>query len=274
MPNTDDKTMLNNEIAFLSKKILDLNKKLMESEKTQSAFLSLVSSQLDDPVSALKQMIQTLQLKACKENEIAFSMIDNELFNMELKIKNLLMAVQIESGTIDIRYAPVKVSEIFDEVIQRSRYILKDKSLTVSMKNHCDGQILLDKKIVYMIIGNLFSNACLHSRHGSIIDVSLKKEDALLSVVVKNRGLPPGIEHKPEVFTRFNEDEHAVQGLGLGLSVVQGICERFDGSVDYTVDGEMVTFTAVCALNDEKSDSYVSGSKEFLIESFDDAIEI
>jgi signal transduction histidine kinase len=75
------------EIVFLSNKLLDMNKRLIESEKAKSRFLSLVANELNNPMTALLGLIPHLKPDHPEENDI-FSLAHQEalLLNFVSKI--------------------------------------------------------------------------------------------------------------------------------------------------------------------------------------------
>lgn len=274
MQNTEDKKTMQEEITFLSKKILELNKKLIESEKAKSRFLSLVTSQLNNPMTVFLGMIPHLKEQDCNKNKIILANVNKEALSLEFKISNLLMAVEIESGNIDVTHALVNVMEIVDEIVESLKYIIEEKNIQIDVTSLIHENIVTDPKLIYIIIKNLVLNACLYGIACGRIDITLSKENSIFTVLVKNQGEGPHVDYMPEMFTRFSETSIDNQGLGIGLSIVRGVCERFDGNVECLVDEGFVTFTATISLDEDSVDSQAIGSNELLFESFEDAIEI
>jgi two-component system, OmpR family, sensor kinase len=265
---------MKDEIAFMSRKILDLNKRLIESEKAKSRFLSLVTSELNNPMTALVGMMPHLQVQSCEKNKQMLFMINKEVLELDFKIKNLMMAAQIESGKIDVSAALFDPMEVIEEVIESLKYISQERKITINITDCIQDKIVSDPQKIYLIAENLLLNGCKYANESSTIEVVLKREDSIFTLSVKNQGEGPNIQYKPEIFTRFADGPDGEHGLGIGLSVVRAICERFDGSVNYAVDDGFVTFLATLSLGKDDPDSQAHGSNEFLFDSFDDAIEL
>ncbi|MDD2358414.1 MAG: HAMP domain-containing sensor histidine kinase [Thiovulaceae bacterium] len=265
---------LEDEVAFLSKKILELNKRLIGSEKAKSRFLSLVTSELNNPMTVLVGMVPHLQLHVCEKNEKIYPMVNQEVLNLDFKIKNLVMTARIESGDLDVSYALVDPLDIIDEVTESLKYIIEEKKIHLHVNNQINKKIVADPQIIYTIARNLISNACLYGTMSSAVEIIIRKENSIFIISVKNYGDGPKLQNKPEIFKRFSDGPDGEHGLGIGLSIVRALCERFDGTVDFSVDNGIVTFVASLSLDEEKVNSKAYGSNEFLFESFDDAIEI
>ena len=262
------------EVAFLSKKILELNKRLIESEKAKSRFLSLVTSELNNPMTVLVGMVPHLKLHVCEKNEKIYPMVKQEVLNLDFKIKNLVMTARIESGDIDISHALVDPLDIINEAIETLKYVIKERKIHLHVSDLVQQKIIADPQIIYTIVRNLISNACLYSIEESEVELIISKENSIFTIIVKNYGDGPNFQYKPEIFMRFSDGPGGEHGLGLGLSIIRALCERLDGDIDYSVDKGIVTFIARLSLDESSVNSQAYGSNEFLFESFDDAIEI
>lgn len=274
MKNTTDKENIGDELEFLSKKILELNKKLIESEKAKSRFLSLVANKLNNPMTAILGILPHLKIVDTQENTELYELVFKEALNLDFKIQNLVMASEIESGSIDITYALLDPSEVVYEAIDSLKYLIKEKSIDVKVLTKSEQKAVTDPKKVYVIVKNLISNACRYGLEGSVVEVSSDVQGSMLVIEVKNQGDAPDVKYKPEVFTRFAKDAAGSHGLGIGLSVVREICERLGGGIDYEAEGGFVTFIVKLSVNEHMIDSLAYGSNEFLFDSFDNAVEM
>jgi two-component system, OmpR family, sensor histidine kinase QseC len=90
----------------------------------------------------------------------------------------------------------------------------------------------LDLPALESIVHNLIDNAVRYSTAGANVAVGLRRDGALLRLVVQDDG--PGIptaEHR-RVFERFYRGAgHAANGSGLGLAIVQQAVRRMGGQV-------------------------------------------
>ncbi|MDD2448653.1 MAG: HAMP domain-containing sensor histidine kinase [Sulfurimonas sp.] len=274
MSNIVNEENLNDELKFLSKKILELNKRLIEGEKAKSVFLSLVASKLNNPMTAIMGILPHLKVVDTKKNKLLFELVCKEAFNLDFKIQNMVMASEIESGNIDNSYALVNPTEIVDEVIESLRYLIKDKNIEIKIYNKLKQKAVIDTKKVYLIFRNLISNGCKYGFENSLLEIDLEIKEPMFVIKVKNRGEAPKVKYKPEIFTRFSNEVSAKHGLGIGLSVVREICERLNGTIEYEAEDGFVTFIVNIPLDEKMLDSTTYGSNEFVFDSFDGAIEL
>jgi signal transduction histidine kinase len=273
----DEKNQYENareEIAFLSHKILDLNKQLIESEKAKSHFLSLVASELNNPMTGLLGMIPHLKPEGNGRLEAIFELVHEEALLLNSRIQNLVAVAEIESGEMDVTYASVDPKTLVEEAIKAFKYKLKNKNITVIVESALRDTIVSDPKKLYLILKNLLANACDYGDAGAVVYVDIEQKGSVVTIAVKNQGKGPNVEYKPQVFTRFAHGMEGLHGLGLGLSISRELCEGMDGSIDYVASDGSVTFTVTLPLETALPDSQACGSDEFLFESFDGAIEL
>jgi len=272
--NLPDKEILENEVEFLSKKILELNKKLIESEKAKTLFLSLIANKLNDPMTAILGMMPHLKIQNSDGNEKIFSTIHQEALDLDFKIQNLITVAEIESGNIDNTHALIEIIEIIDEALKNLRYIIKEKNIKINIENFVKNKIILDPKKLYIITKNLISNSCMHTPECSTVNIELSVENSTLIILIKNESNEQKFDNNLEIFTRFTEKIDSRHGLGIGLSIVRELCESLGGNVEYSVDNGFVTFEIKLPLDEAMQDFQAYGSNEFLFDSFDDAIEL
>lgn len=262
------------EVTFLSRKILDLNKQLIESEKAKSRFLSLIANELNNPMTALLGMIPHLAPSSGDSREAIFELVHEEALLLDSRIQNLVAASEIEGGMIDVTYASVDPRMLIEEVKEGFKYKLKAKNILLAVESTLQDKIISDPKKLYLILKNLVANACDYGETDSVVTVDIFQKGSTLILAIKNQGQGPKVEFKPQVFTRFSHGPEGSHGLGLGLSIARELCERLGGSIDYDTDETTVTFTVTLPLQEGVADSEACGSNEFLFESFDDAIEL
>jgi signal transduction histidine kinase len=239
------------EVKFLSRKILDLNKQLIESEKAKSRFLSLVASELNNPMTALLGLIP--HLKPTTGQEEIFRLIHQEALNLHFCVDNLVATAEIESGSLDIAFASVDIGELLREIMADLVYLTQERNIIITIHNTLESAVVCDPKKLHLILKNLITNACQYGLINGMIDISITNESSILIISVHNQGNKQKVEFKPQIFTRFAQGSEEEHGLGIGLSIVREVCGYLDGTVDCTVNEEGVTFRVQLPIKKIKS---------------------
>jgi signal transduction histidine kinase len=99
-----------------------------------------------------------------------------------------------------------------------------------------------------LLTRNLLENAVQYTRPGGTIEVSVRAEDGVGVLSVRDTGVGIPAREQARIFERFYRVDRArsreTGGTGLGLSIVKHIVENHGGSVDVQSElGQGSTFT-------------------------------
>ena len=86
-----------------------------------------------------------------------------------------------------------------------------------------------DRMHITNAISNLLDNAIKYSNNAPKIDVSVRKENQIISIAIKDKGIGMKKEHLNKIFDNLYRiptgNIHNVKGFGLGLSYVKAITD-------------------------------------------------
>ena len=266
------------ELEFLTKKLYDLNEKLRETDKVKGEFLSLIKNVFNNPMSSLLNLSFMMQKNSdSPKTQTMKALLDVELQKLNFQLGNIFTAAEIEAGEIGSYFSVVDVDALLDEVLHTFHALIEDKMLTIEKTLLFDEPIVSDAKKLNTILLNLISNACEYSFRGKTVYIKVFVEAKTLIFEIGNTGDVIDKEHKKEIFNRFKKADkksrarESVEGLGLGLSVVNALVESLDGEIDYTSSEALTTFKVALKLQElSASESLVGESaNEFMFDDFD-----
>lgn len=278
----DQKNTMLEELEFTTKKLYDLNEKLKENDSVKGEFLSLIKNVFNNPISSLLNLSTMLQKNEdSPKTEKIKSFLNTELLKLNFQLTNIFTAAEIEAGEIGNYFSEVNIAELFDEVMHSFIYLIDEKSLIIEPIINLNEPIISDAKKLHCIFSNIFSNACEYSFRGKKVTLEITIEGENLVIRMSNTGDVILKEYKKEVFNRFKKVDNkskareSVEGLGLGLSVVNALVESLDGEIDYDSNEELTTFTVKLKLqNKSVAEALLSeGGNEFIFDDFDDMKE-
>lgn len=270
------------ELEFLTKKLYDLNEKLRENDKVKGEFLSLIKNVFNNPIGSLLNLSSMmLKNEDTPRTQKMKLLLDVELQKLNFQLNNIFTAAEIEAGEIGNYLSVVDIKAIFDEVCGAFTYLIEDKALVIQSDIALHHPVVSDAKKLHTILLNLISNACEYSFRGNTISFRVFSQEALLILEVSNTGDVISKEHKKEVFNRFKKVDknsrarESVEGLGLGLSVVNALVESMDGVVDYESSEALTTFRVELKLQEQSSSQSRVGesANEFMFDDFDEMKE-
>ena len=270
------------ELEFLTKKLYELNEKLKENDKVKGEFLSLIKNVFNNPMSSLLNLSSMMQRNEdSPKTQKVKAFIETELLKLNFQLTNIFTAAEIEAGQIASYFSEVNVESLFEEVRQSFEYLIEEKSLRVEKEVDLGGPIISDAKKLHCILSNVLSNACEYSFRGNKVFFKASIQDNKVVMSISNVGDVIAKEHKKEVFNRFKKVDkmtkarESVEGLGLGLSVVNALVESLDGEIDYESSEALTTFTIVFELKDKENSESTAGDSgnEFMFDDFDEMKE-
>ncbi|MDD2384398.1 MAG: HAMP domain-containing sensor histidine kinase [Sulfurospirillaceae bacterium] len=270
------------ELEFTTKKLYDLNEKLKENDSVKGEFLSLIKNVFNNPISSLLNLSTMIQKNQdSPKTEKIKSFMNTELLKLDFQLNNIFTAAEIEAGEIGNYFSEVNVPELFNEVMNAFGYLIEEKSLVIEPMINLEAPIVSDAKKLHCIFANILSNACEYSFRGKKVVFRVDIEHERLVIRISNVGDVILKEYKKEVFNRFKKVDkqskarESVEGLGLGLSVVNALVESLDGEIDYDSCEEETIFTITLKLHDKSISEALLGESgnEFMFDDFDDMKE-
>lgn len=184
---------------------------------------------LNLPTDTIGEEMHELLTMANQTTEDVFSLLDNLLKWTKSQIGKLKVVYQ----NIDMIEVVDGVSEIFTMVAGlKNIRIVTDKSSVQQL------EVRADIDMIKTVIRNLISNAIKFSNEGSEIIVSLKEEDGMAVVSVKDSGCGIDEENQKKLlhtdthFSTFGTNNE--EGSGLGLLLCQDFVIKNGGKLWFT----------------------------------------
>lgn len=264
------------EMEFMTKKLLELNEQAKQAEQIKSQFLSLVTNELNNPISSLLSLSGKLANNTNPDKTVQIgSMINEELLRLDFQLKNIFSASEIEAGNIADDLTLVSLKGIIDDALTSFKYLTQEKKLEIELKGDMAAKFVTDSQKLYLIMLNLLSNACEFSYPDAKITVKYAEIGGKNVISIEDRGEGIAVNFHKEVYNRFARQStgktRAHTGLGLGLSIVRALVESLEGSVDFTSKERETIFTvSLPKLSEDLADNESGGANDFMFDDFGD----
>ncbi|MEX1032107.1 MAG: ATP-binding protein [Cellvibrionaceae bacterium] len=222
------------------------SEQLLANDRQKNQFLGLLGHELRNPLTVMRNSIQTL---VAEEHAFAMNsrvsealaLLERQSRHMTHLVNDLLDITRINNGKVVLRRERVSLPRCLDEVLAAHRSTLVGRKLGFSIdKSESPVYLDADAARLFQVLDNLLTNAIKFTQPGGSIQVSIGKlaREAVISIKDNGIGIPP--ESIGSLFHPFTQVDNnlALHGLGLGLSLVKSLVELHGGDIVVHSDGE------------------------------------
>jgi PAS domain S-box-containing protein len=220
----------------------------LDAERTsqmKDEFLSTLSHELRTPLSAILGWAQVLRRGGRDQNDFqkGLQTIERNARAQAQLIEDLLDMSRITSGKVMLDMQTVAPATFVDAAIETVRPAADAKNIRIEKHYAPDpGLVAGDPARLQQVVWNLLSNAIKFTPRGGLVSVELGRNDASVSVTVRDNGAGIKPEFITHVFERFRQADASMTrrhgGLGLGLAIVKHLIEQHGGTARAESAGE------------------------------------
>lgn len=217
------------------------SEQLRELERVKSDFVSTVSHELRTPITSIIGYLEVLEDGMVGELDAAqrgiVSRIDRNSHRLLRLVEDLLKLSQIESSTLQINRVPTDLRDVVTSSHDAIGWLLESRALQVDVDLPDQAvELDVDPGELERMLVNLLTNAVKFTPDGGRIGLRLGVDDLGATLTVSDTGVGIPDSEQSRLFSRFYRSstatEQAVQGTGLGLTIVQAIVTLHGGAID------------------------------------------
>lgn len=209
-----------------------------ELDRLKDEFISLASHALRTPLSAIKGLISMIYqgdygpVNKNLEKPIAnISLSTERLIQL---VNDLLNISRVQTGRLEFVLTKFSLVNSIENIIKQLDPLAKLHNLEIKFTQQSVPDVQADIKKTDDILNNLFSNALKFTNKG-VLEASLKIENDLIIVLVKDTGIGISEKDKSKLFHRFqqiaNPTSKQIAGTGLGLYLSKMLAKKMGGDV-------------------------------------------
>jgi signal transduction histidine kinase len=205
-----------------------------------SRFSADASHELRIPLSIVRSELETIQaaMRWTPDQSPLYERIGSileEIERLSRIVEGLFALARLDAGEARMEHQIFDLSNIVQSTVEQMQLLGEEKQLAISVDAPIAVWVVGDPARLKQVIVNLLDNAIKYTPpHGSVsLSVFTEFQKAILKVHDNGKGISN--EALPHVFKRFYRDDktrsNGAQGAGLGLSIVDAICQAHGGEV-------------------------------------------
>ncbi|MNE21640.1 Sensor protein kinase WalK [compost metagenome] len=221
-------------------------KKEIQMARQQNNFMLSVTHELKTPLAATKLYLQTIQkhkLTEEKQSELIQKALE-ESNRLENLVEQILTASRLEQQAMPRLITSISLKDFLTNLIsiQQKRF-----HITLHMNDFEEITLETDPLILTYILNNLIENAYKYGYTDRGVDVTVSKDEQLVSIQIRDygKGIPTDLQNL--LFKKFNrlenEETRTTKGTGLGLFIARESARTLGGNLRLVkVDGPGACF--------------------------------
>lgn len=235
-----------------------------QAEKKRKDFIQIAAHELRTPLTAIKGFVQlvlerynarnkkwffqsTLMLmEEIERDQTFFKVIYDEAIRLDQLTNELLSIFKIDQGKFTIEIEEADFSKIVKESVEE--YVIPDDYHQIHYINNSSSlPVMIDIKRIKRVITNLISNAIKYSPNSPDVYVSVERNQDVIRLAVKDKGIGIPDDQKHRIFERFyraySPEHENIHGYGIGLHICREIMLQHKGNLWFeSTYGEGSTF--------------------------------
>lgn len=218
-------------------------------EELKDQFLTTLSHELKTPLVSLKGFLQLIISGRMKpgDQENYLEICWRNLSKLETQINNLLDLARLAHAKDQYEMEPVELSNLIRTEAENLRPLASERDVRLDLSQVAAGPIMVlgNAEKLIQLVDNLLLNAVKYNKEGGEVQISLRLHDSQVELKVTDSGVGIAREHMANIFNRFYRADLSgtgrLEGLGIGLSLVQEIVQLHKGDIKVESESGMGT---------------------------------
>ena len=221
---------LESRVVERTSELSEANRRLAESDRDKTRFLAAASHDLLQPLHAARLFTAALDRELDDRPRALVHRVESAIAAAEDLLRALLDISKLDAGGVKPRPEPVDLRAFLTDLTDSFRPLAEEKGLTLRL-GPVPGTVETDPALLRSVMQNFLTNAVRYTREGGIL-VGVRRRGENWRIDVIDSGVGIAADKVDAVFGEFTRlGDVEVEGLGLGLALVQRIARLLGGRV-------------------------------------------
>lgn len=223
------------EIAELTMSFNEMTDKLNQGFMMQKRFSASAAHELRTPLAVLQTKVDVFKKKTphtMDEYEELVSILEKQIRRLRVLVGNLLDMTNMDD---EREQSNIELRDIFEDILAELANIAEEKQVKLFLDSD-DSVTVGNIELLYRAFYNLVENAIKYNVPNGTVKINVKQiANGQVDIRIKDSGIGIPDEMKKHIFEPFyrvdRSRSRAMGGAGLGLSIVDSIIKKHNGTI-------------------------------------------
>lgn len=218
------------EVGELGRQFDRMAARLEQLITTRTELFRNVSHELRTPLARIRIATELARRKP-GELDDQLGRIERETDHLDLLTRHVLSLAHLEESPADADLREIDLVELVEGVAQDASYEAEAQGKKVVWEAGSKGSVVrANADLLHSAVENVVRNALRHTPLGTQVEISLKANNGVAHLTVRDDG--PGVpgEDLQNIFEPFHRGPRS-KGTGVGLAVTQRVVTHLNGQV-------------------------------------------
>jgi len=221
------------ELRPVSQAVNELLLRVQRGVARERSFIADAAHELRTPLAAMRVNVEALQRHPAQgqAGELLAGLV-RSLERSSRLVAQLLGLMRSDADSLPENREDIHLSGLVQDRLALLSVAARPRQVELDLTRAEDGLVRGEREGLISLIDNLVENAIKYSPTGSVVMVSVRRQEAGLELCVQDHGCGIAEELRERVFTRFFRAPDQTQpGSGLGLAIVKAVADRHGAQI-------------------------------------------
>lgn len=268
--NLNDRLRQQNEEILQKNRELDVEReKALASDRLKTAFLNNVSHEVRTPLNGIAGFAQFLSENnlSQEDREEFTTALNTSVVRLTDTINDIMDVSLLMSGNMKVHLETINAASMAEEISRKHQFEAKTKNLKFGYTiPEADLHFVSDYGMVKKIMDELVGNAIKYTKEG-YVEFMIKRVANNIEIRVEDSGIGISETAMPKIFEPFVQEDvsstRSYEGSGLGLTIVKGMADLINGTVEIEAhSGNGTSFVVLLPDQSVKNDTDLNENTE------------
>ncbi|MEX2594697.1 MAG: HAMP domain-containing sensor histidine kinase [Anditalea sp.] len=223
------------EFQELNHAIVHLSQRNLQAFQSQKQFIENASHEMQTPLAIIQTKIELLiQHPGLDEQEASLIRTIYETTNRLSRLnKTLLLLAKIDNEQFP-EQQNIPIAPLLEKLLSYFTELYGIKMPKVTMNFNDPLYVQANQSLLEILFSNLIKNAIVHNNPDGFMHLTIGKNK--FKIENSGKALSIGTE---KLFERFSKSTYHEHHIGMGLSIVKQICDKYGFKVHYIYHGQV-----------------------------------